>query len=94
MIEQNANPKPKVTRRTKVVIVVVFLLVGLVGLYVGGPLQRFRSSEENAVTKSAPSCSALGDLSPHTHKVRLGRVATTARGSASAISSCDLSANP
>jgi hypothetical protein len=48
MIEQNSNPKPKVTRRTKVVIVVVFLLVGVVGLYVGGPLQRFRSSEENA----------------------------------------------
>jgi len=48
MIEQRNNPKPKVTRRTKVVIVVVFLAVGLVGLYVGSPLQRFRSSEENA----------------------------------------------
>ena len=48
MIEQKNNPKPKVTLRTKVVIVLVFLAVGLGGLYFGSPLQRFRSSEENA----------------------------------------------
>jgi hypothetical protein len=48
MTEQKNNPLPRLTRRTKLVIIGVFAIVGLLGLYFGGPLQRFRSSEESA----------------------------------------------
>ncbi len=38
--------QPKVTLRTKLAIVAAFLAVGLVGLYVGSPIQHYRESEE------------------------------------------------
>jgi hypothetical protein len=39
-------PAPKLSLRTKVSIVAVFVGVGLIWLYVGSPAQRFRISEE------------------------------------------------
>lgn len=40
--------QPKITIRTKLIIAVVFVAVGLIGLYVGSPVQRYRESEENS----------------------------------------------
>ena len=40
-------PAPRANKRTKVAVVAVFAGVGLIWLYIGSPIQRFRASEED-----------------------------------------------
>ena len=40
--------QPKLTRRTKLAILAVFISAGLIGLFLGSPVQRYREAEENS----------------------------------------------
>lgn len=52
------------TRRAKITIVLVFIAVGLVGFYLGNPLQRFRADEEAACRDKCTTMQRSGRLVP------------------------------
>jgi hypothetical protein len=51
---------PKLPRRTKFTILAVFIAIGLVGLFLGDPLGRFRANEDQACYEK---CKALNKFS-------------------------------
>lgn len=65
-------PAPKLPMLTKLAIVAVFVLVGLIWLYVGSPAQRFRMSEEEVCRDKCAQSQKSSRLVSHYPKGMVG----------------------